>query len=152
MRRDNVYYKEDFLSHRKVTKELAEKIDKKNYGYRPTDTSMTAEELVTHMLSSFHQFACMAAGKEPEKLHEGTEDVSLNELADRYTEASVKVIESMDEETLEQTVDLTEMMGTKLPAWRLLEIAIDHEINHKGNLFVYVRELGYNQLPMYVKM
>lgn len=152
MQKDAVFYKEDFLSHRNVTKELTEKIDTDNYGYRPTDTSRTAEELVTHMLTSFHQFACMAAAKEPEKLHEGNEDVSLNELADRYTEASVKVIESMDEEALEKTIDLTDMLGTKLPAWRLLEIAIAHEINHKGNLFVYVRELGYSQLPMYVKM
>ncbi|NJP38018.1 DinB family protein [Alkalicoccus luteus] len=151
MTKSTSFLKKYFLSHREVTKELTEKIASEDYAYKPTDTSMTAEELVTHMLTSFHQFACIAAGEEPEKLHEDTEQATLQELAERYTDASVKKIESISDERLEETIDLSETFGMKVPAWRLIEIGIDHEINHKGNLFVYVRSLGFNELPMFVK-
>jgi uncharacterized damage-inducible protein DinB len=151
MYKDSAYLKKYFLAHREVTKELVEKIDREHYGYQPTSTSMTAEQLVVHMLTAFHQFVSTAAGKNPENLHEDTENVSLNELAERYTQADVRLIESFDETALDETVDLTEMIGKKVPAWKVIEMAVDHEINHKGNLFVYVREMGYNQLPMFVK-
>lgn len=46
-----------FLSHRNVTIELTEKISKNHYSYKPTETSMSAEELVKHILTTFHLFA-----------------------------------------------------------------------------------------------
>lgn len=51
---------QEFMSHRLVTEELIQKIDEKHLDYKPTETSMPAKELVTHMLQSFYTFASAA--------------------------------------------------------------------------------------------
>ncbi|WP_416147973.1 DinB family protein [Salipaludibacillus sp. HK11] len=143
------HYKDYFLSHRHITNELIGKIDKEHYEYQPTPTSMPAQKLVTHMLTSFYGLASAAAKQAPKQID--NQDVALSKLAELYTDETVKLIESLTDEALEETIDLSDTMGMKVPAGKLLEVAIDHEINHKGNLFVYVREMGYTDLPMFVK-
>ncbi|WP_028784362.1 DinB family protein [Thalassobacillus devorans] len=140
-----------FLSHRSVTNELAAKIGTEDVNYQPTPTSMPARKLVNHMLKSFYQFTAAAAQQEPKQLFEQEEDASLTELAETYTSETKKLIESMSDEDFSVIVDLTEMLGVKLPAEKVLNLAMDHEIHHKGNLFVYVREMGNTELPMFVK-
>ncbi|WP_085520593.1 DinB family protein [Tuberibacillus sp. Marseille-P3662] len=135
-----------FLSHRNVTVELIGKIEEENYNYKPTPTSMSTQELATHILTSFYQFASLAKKGEAKPLE--TNETNLAKLADIYTEATQKLLEDMHDEDFDRVV---EAMGAQMPAGQLLQIAMDHEINHKGNLFVYVRELGHTDLPMFVK-
>ncbi|MCL7749498.1 DinB family protein [Halalkalibacter alkaliphilus] len=147
----STHYKDYFLSHRLVTNELVEKISKDDYDYKPTDTSMSAKELVVHMLTSFYQFISAATKQPPKPLHDEYADVDLSLLAELYTEESVKMIESLSNEDLNEVIDLTAVLGIKLPAEKILNLAIDHEINHKGSLFVYVRGMGHTDLPMFVR-
>ncbi|WP_332634890.1 DinB family protein [Halalkalibacter flavus] len=147
----STHYKDYFLSHRLVTNELVEKVSKDDYDYKPTDTSMSAKELVVHMLTSFYQFVSAAAKQPPKPLHDENANVDLSELAELYTEESVKIIELLSDEDLDEIIDLTAVLGIKLPAEKILNLAIDHEINHKGNLFVYVRGMGHTDLPMFVR-
>jgi len=148
----NSHIKDRFLSHRLVTNDLIGKINKEHYDYKPTPTSMSAQKLVVHMLTSFYQLASAAAKKTPTPLHNDKEaDIELTKLARIYTDESVRLIESLSDEDLERVIDLSETMGMKVPAGALFGVAIDHEINHKGNLFVYVREIGHTDLPMFVK-
>ncbi|CAM3785834.1 DinB family protein [Alkalicoccus chagannorensis] len=151
MYKNEVYLKNYFLSHRLVTRDLISYINEGSYSYRPTETSMTAAELVEHMLTTAYQFAAMAAEKDPAPLHEEREQLSLEAMAERYTSETVRLIETMDTEHLEKEIDLSSTLGVKAPAWKVVEMMIDHEINHKGNLFVYIRELGHTELPMFVK-
>lgn len=53
---------------------------------------------------------------------------------------------------MDREVDLTGVFGRKVAGEQLLQLAIGHEIHHKGNLFVYVREMGHTDLPLYVKI
>ncbi|SDO00469.1 DinB family protein [Alkalicoccus daliensis] len=152
MKKDNKYYKEKFLSHRKVTRSLVNKIPEAHLNHKPTATAMTAEELIMHTLDITHHIICLAAQRPYQKLYCDTEKVSLLELVDRYTDTSVKLLEGIDEEMMQHPIDASQTLGIKAPAWRLVEIAVEHEINHKGNLFVYVREMGYNHLPSFVKL
>lgn len=145
------HYIDYFLSHRKVTNRLIEKIEKDNYDYKPTPTSMSAQELSLHMLQSFYQFAAAAAKQTPEMLHQEGETVDLAALATTYTEKTVALIESLSDTDFEEEIDLTAIMGVKLPAATVIDMAIDHEINHKGNLFVYARLMGHTDLPMFVE-
>ncbi|KHF39413.1 DinB family protein [Halalkalibacter okhensis] len=147
----STHYKDYFLAHRLVTNELVEKIGNNHYNYKPTDTSMSAKELVVHMLTSFYQFVSAAAKRTPTPLHDENADINLTELAKLYTEESVKIIESLAEEDLDEIIDLTAVLGLKLPAEKIINLAIDHEINHKGNLFVYVRGMGHTDLPMFIR-
>ncbi|WP_280771182.1 DinB family protein [Salipaludibacillus daqingensis] len=145
------HIKDRFLSHRLITNDLIGKIKTEHFDYKPTPTSMSAHELVVHMLTSFYHLASAAAKQRPKTLHDKDDDKNLPLLAQRYTDESVKLIESLSEERLDEFVDLSDSMGINVPARTLIDMAIDHEINHKGNLFVYVREMGHEKLPMFVK-
>ncbi|WP_181347454.1 DinB family protein [Thalassobacillus sp. CUG 92003] len=140
-----------FLSHRHVTNELIAKIDREHEDYKPTPTSMTARTLVTHMLTSFYQFAAAAAKQEPQQVFTDNASVELTELAQTYTDKTIQLIESMSDDDFDRLIDMTHVLGVELPANQVLHAALDHEINHKGNLFIYVREMGYTELPMFVK-
>ncbi|MDT8861397.1 DinB family protein [Alkalihalobacillus sp. MEB130] len=147
----NSHFKGYFLSHRLITNELINKIDKEHYDFKPTETSMSAKELVVHMLTSFYQFASAAAKQAPKPLHDEKAEIDLANLATLYTDETVKIFESLTDEQFDEIIDLTAILGVKLPAEQIINLAIDHEINHKGNLFVYVREMGHTDLPMFVK-
>ncbi|MFD2923692.1 DinB family protein [Halobacillus naozhouensis] len=139
------------MSHREVTNELAAKIDPDHYTFKPTPTSMEAQKLVNHILESTYTFARLANKQEPEKLFDEDDTADLTERAQEYTEATVKLLSKLTDEEFEQTLDVSHIFGKEMTAGQLLNMAIDHEINHKGNLFVYVREMGHTDLPMYVK-
>ncbi|MGG1345462.1 DinB family protein [Bacillus subtilis] len=142
-----------FLSHRNVTNELAEKISKDHYSYKPADTSMSAEELVKHILTSFHLFANVIkegnASPFQNKQEETETETDLNVLAKTYTDKTVAILEQLTEEQLDREIDLTSAFGRKVTGRALLQLAMEHEIHHKGNLFVYVREMGHTELPFY---
>ncbi|SER56734.1 DinB family protein [Salipaludibacillus aurantiacus] len=140
-----------FLSHRKVTNELIDKIEPQHFDYKPAPTSMSAKELVIHMLTTFHMFAASAAKQAPEPIHQTSEEDDLRKLADKYTDEAVKLIESLSDDSMNNMIDLTDIIGSTLPAEKVLEIAVVHEIHHKGNLFVYVREMGHTDLPLFIK-
>ncbi|WP_026581250.1 DinB family protein [Bacillus sp. J33] len=141
-----------FLSHRKVTNELISKIDENNYDYKPTETSMPAGKLVTHMLTSFYMFTKTVKVGNASVFGEKFDDLphNLSEAAAAYTEKSIDLISSLTNEELNRSIDMTQIFGIELTGSELLQIAMDHEIHHKGNLFVYVREMGHTDLPMFV--
>jgi uncharacterized damage-inducible protein DinB len=142
-----------FRSHRDVTLDLVRKIDEQHYDYKPTSTSMSAKELVTHMLTSFYRFALAVKKGAPSPFNQKMEysEENLTELAEKLTSDTIHMIESITDDELNNEVDLSQVFGIKLTGRQLLKMAMDHEIHHKGNLFVYVREMGHTDLPMYVK-
>ncbi len=142
-----------FLTHRSVTIELINKIEKEHYDYKPTPTSMPAKDLVTHILFAFYKFAKVAKEGNPmlfkEKIEETETD--LRKLAEMYTEKTKSLLESLTEEDFDRMLDLTAIFGAQLSVAQFLQSAMDHEIHHKGQLFVYVREMGYTELPLFIK-
>ncbi|AFI27892.1 MULTISPECIES: DinB family protein [Bacillus] len=140
-----------FLSHRNVTNELAEKISQDHYSYKPAETSMSAEELVKHILTSFHLFANVIkeGNASPFQNKQEETETDLNVLAKTYTDKTVAILEQLTEEQLDREIDLTSAFGRKVTGRALLQLAMEHEIHHKGNLFVYVREMGHTELPFY---
>ncbi|MRX73085.1 hypothetical protein GJU40_13130 [Bacillus lacus] len=142
-----------FLAHRLVTNELIQKIEEGHYQYQPAPTSMTAQKLVTHMMTSFYKFAQVAKIGNLEPFQSPAEETesNLQELAESYTEKTVNVLRSITDQELDQIIDVSAVFGEKLPAGQLIKMALEHEIHHKGNLFVYVREMGHTELPFYVR-
>ncbi|PNB37954.1 hypothetical protein C1X64_39840, partial [Pseudomonas sp. GW456-E7] len=70
-------------------------------------------------------------------------ETDLNVLAKTYTEKTAAILEQLTEEQLDREIDLTATFGRKITGSALLQLAMEHEIHHKGNLFVYVREMGH---------
>ncbi|WP_110112272.1 DinB family protein [Bacillus sp. CGMCC 1.16541] len=143
-----------FLSHRSVTNELIQKIEETHYDYKPTPTSMSAQKLVTHMMTSFYKFVAVVKVGNLSPFQERKEETesSLSTLAHTYTTQTVKLLESLTEEELEKELEVAAIFGSNLTGKQMLSIAIDHEIHHKGNLFVYVREMGHTELPLYMNV
>lgn len=134
-----------FLSHRNVTIELAEKISREHYDYKPAETSMSAQELVKHMVYSFLMFANVindgnASAIQNKPKEEAETD--LVKLAETCTEKTTNILSQLTEEQLNREIDLTASFGRKVTGAALLQLAMEHEIHHKGNLFVYVREMA----------
>lgn len=142
-----------FLSHREVTKELVHKIEESQYDFRPTETSMRTQTLVKHMIHSFYAFATVAQTGDPSFLAKKPEDQETNliDLVEKYTTLTIETIGSITDDDLLREIDLTKQFGRKFTSKQLLQMAIDHEINHKGNLFVYLRLMGNTELPLFVK-
>ncbi|GLB59452.1 DinB family protein [Cytobacillus sp. NCCP-133] len=141
-----------FLSHRSVTNDLISKIERKNFDYKPTETSMPVGKLVTHMLTSFYMFAKTVKDGNAAVFGEKAEYIpqNLSEAAAIYTDKTKELISFLTNEELENRIDMIRIFGMELTGSQLLQIAMDHEIHHKGNLFVYVREMGHTDLPMFV--
>jgi len=146
-------FKRYFFAHRTITVDLINQIEEKDYDYKPTPTSMSAKELVTHMLFTFYKFARTAKYGDPalftEKIEETETD--LRKLAEVYTEKTVSLLESLTDEEFDRVLNVTEIFGMDFSVERFLQAAMDHEIHHKGQFFVYVREMGHTELPFFIK-
>ncbi|MBS4193016.1 DinB family protein [Bacillus sp. FJAT-49705] len=143
-----------FLSHRIVTNELVKKIEESNYSYKPTETSMSTEKLVTHMYTSFYKFIKTVKVGNGSPFMEKLEhpEFNLSQLGEHYTELSKELLESLTEDELNRDIDMTKIFGINVTGHQMVQTAIEHEIHHKGNLFVYVRELGHTELPLYMRV
>lgn len=142
-----------FKSHRDVTNELIGKITPEQEDYQPTPTSMPAKKLAVHIITTAYKFAKVIATGQPELFREKVEipEVGLSELAGKYTGETISLLESLSDEDWDRELDLTAIFGSKMKAQAFFRMGIDHEIHHKGQLFVYVREMGYTELPFYLK-
>lgn len=141
------------MAHRSVTIELISKISEEDYEYKPTETSMPARAVVTHMMSSFQKFAAVVKQGDASPMREKLEvdETNLNAVAEHYTSQTRNLLESLTDEELDRVIDLTAIFGMKISGRGLLQVAMDHEIHHKGSLFVYVREMGHTKLPSFVE-
>lgn len=143
-----------FLSHRTVTNALVGKIEESNYDFQPTETSMSAQKLVTHMYTSYYKFikTVKEGNGAPflEKLDEAQQ--SLTQLSEDYTEKTKELLASLTKEDLDREIDMSKIFGMNVTGHLMVQMAIEHEIHHKGNLFVYVREMGHTDLPLYINL
>lgn len=143
-----------FLSHRSVTNALVSKIEENSYEYKPTETSMSAEKLVTHLYTSYYKFikTVKEGNSSPflEKLDRA--QLSLIQLGEEYTAKTIELLESLTQEELNQEIDMSKIFGMNVTGQQMVQMAIEHEIHHKGNLFIYVREMGHTDLPLYVNI
>ncbi|MDQ0270355.1 DinB family protein [Cytobacillus purgationiresistens] len=141
-----------FLSHRKVTNELIHKISEKHYDYKPTETSMATDKLVIHMLNTFYGFAKTIKTGNPALIFKPAENIpeDLYDAATMLTEITAELLSEVTAEDLARSLDLSKIFGSEITGQQLFQMGMDHEINHKGQLFVYVREMGHIELPMYV--
>ncbi|SDJ34365.1 DinB family protein [Salimicrobium halophilum] len=146
--------KENFLkkfrSHREVMNDLVAVIQEDKKTYKPTESSMEVGELANHIVESTYTFARLAADQSPAKLFDENDDTDLKSRVAAYTQETEKLLASLSEEDFEKTIDATNILGRELPAEAILQSALEHEIHHKGQLFVYVREMGHTDLPFFV--
>lgn len=141
-----------FMMHRTVLSELIDALSDSDFTYQPWDGAMTTGELIAHTLTSSYTFTTAAATGEIERPERPTITTAADAKAafTSWTEKTVAAIQGMDDEQFEKIIDLTNVIGRQLPSGAVLHIMRDHEIHHKGQLFVYARLCGVEKMPRFV--
>ena len=136
----------NFEQETAVTVNVLRAVPSDRLDYRPTDTSMSALELIRHItLADEWLVNCIAAGKfaDPPDDSDQCGISSSSGAAERYAErmpAAFNRIRGMSGRDLVKDVDL---LGTMQgPAIEFLSMALKHSIHHRGQLSSYLRSMG----------
>lgn len=145
-------YLQHWKSHRSVLPDLVSTITDEKLSFQPWNGAQAFSDLVWHIVTSNHHLISTASGQptpRPEK-PEILSVAQLQEIVREYTKGSEEAILSMSDAQFDEIIDMTQSFGFKLPAHALLASALDHEIHHKGQLFIYARMCGATETPFFI--
>ncbi|MBM7563415.1 DinB family protein [Paenibacillus sacheonensis] len=139
-----------WLSHRKVLHEMLKDVTTEQLQLKPYEKGMSLSALVLHITGAMGMFAATAKNGtytkgEPSQPFTTSDELRASILAD--TEHTEAVLRSLTPEQLSASIDF---FGRSLSGGALLQNGKEHEIHHKGQLFIYLRMAGIEQLPFYV--
>ncbi|WP_161568344.1 DinB family protein [Anaerobacillus alkaliphilus] len=145
---------DSWLRHRLVTNDIIEMVTDKDLDFKPWEGAMSLKELTLHIVQSgdiFVRATQLGAVEKPSEVQEITTAEELKQVVRNLTANSQSNLESLTDEQLDNLIDVTNLFGTHLPGHVLLNMMRDHEIHHKGQLFIYARMIGLENLPLFVK-
>jgi uncharacterized damage-inducible protein DinB len=79
------------------------------------------------------------------ELAEGTEAVRA--YLDRCHEETLEILGQLQDEDLQRRC--TTPGGASLPIWKWLRAMVEHEIHHRGQIYLYLSMLGVETPPLY---
>lgn len=140
----------DWLQHRNVLEELLETIDDEYIDFKPWEGAMTFGGLTLHVAGWNDVFVSMVKTEEfaapdiPECKTMG----DVRKAVKDFTEKTKATFKSLTDEDLEaeNSSSHPKMQGKKK---RYLVAMYDHEIHHKGQIFVYARMVGAKEVPFF---
>lgn len=141
-----------FLSHRTVVEDILQKVPDDKFDLKPWPGALSLGELAVHMADSAQRFAGWVKSGSAEKfesLTDWTPDAVRTYVHER-TEQTVEAMKSTSDEAMEALVQTKQLFGVDLPGKVLLNSMRDHEIHHKGQLFVYARMAGVEEMPFFI--
>jgi uncharacterized damage-inducible protein DinB len=136
-----------WLRHRLVLEELLEKIGDEHLEFKPYEKAMSLKELVLHTVYTGAMFAvAVKSGKasrpDPSQMPPVSSMGELRGLVSDLTARTKTDLLQLTEEKLGALVDFTALLDIHPPGEALLTMMRDHEIHHKGQLYVYARLTG----------
>lgn len=120
--------------------------------WRPTDQLFTAGDLARHIAVTMrYTFAENIAGRTTAYNSHGPELAATLEeiiafMEARYGEA-VKIFSQISDDDWNQKCQTAD--GAPVTRWKLLRLAIEHEIHHRGQLYTYLALLGVATPPLF---
>ncbi|MCL6627581.1 MAG: DinB family protein, partial [Alicyclobacillus shizuokensis] len=141
-------------SHRQVLSELLQAIPEDKADFRPWEKAMSVTELAMHIASSAYKFVDSVANGRFEPGWDRPQAETLADarrILDEYTTKTRARLESLTPANLTDIVDGQAVFGFSAPGSVFLASALDHEIHHKGQLFVYARMAGAESVPFFSK-
>lgn len=147
---------DSWLRHRLVTLEILQSLTDQNLSFQPWDKALSLNQLVVHMLVSANMFAetartgsfsrpDMSTVPQPQSITE------LREIAKEWTEKTKQNIAPLSDDDFQNIIDVSAIFGSPVPASVILGAMRDHEIHHKGQLFVYARMVGVEKMPNFIQ-
>ncbi|MFC5529834.1 DinB family protein [Cohnella yongneupensis] len=140
----------DWQSHRKVLQAMLDVVTTEQLSYRPWEKGMSVSELALHIAGAMNMFVSTVKNGAYTPGQKATPPSTIEELKAKIaadTEQSEAILTSITPEQLEQSIDF---FGHPITGAVLLQNAKDHEIHHKGQMFVYLRMAGIENLPFFV--
>lgn len=139
-----------WMSHRKALLELLDTFNDEQLHYKPWDKGMSLSELVLHTTGATAMFAQTVKNGEftPPSGPQAVESLEeLKKIVQQQTEQTKADLESLTSDQLRKQIEFS---GMEMTGSSMLEMAKDHEVHHKGQLFTYARLLGIEELPFFV--
>ena len=134
-----------FLAHRRQTEDLARRFPAERAAFTPWAGAMGVAGLIGHMAVAHRRFVGVACDGRPPELADAPTDLpAVCATLASYTEDAVAQLGALDDAPLLRPVTFRERT---LPARAWLDLALEHEVHHKGQLFVYARLLGIEPPP-----
>jgi uncharacterized damage-inducible protein DinB len=140
---------QQWLRHRTVLHELLEAIGNEHTHFKPWKEAFSLGALAVHIAASSSMFVqAVKDGRFPQLSEppsfETMEDV--RRLVSEHTEKTKSDFNALTDRHLDQTIPWGPYHATG-EHW--LITMRDHEIHHKGQLFVYARMVGVEELPFF---
>jgi uncharacterized damage-inducible protein DinB len=140
--------------HRAVLTDLLNVIPDDQVHFKPWDNGMSLGELAIHIAGAAKKFVNLVKTGvfegSGEKITFATMD-DVRRLVQTYTEQTRADLESISDEQYDTVVDATKVFGFQAPAYVFLNLMKEHEIHHKGQLFVYARMVGAETIPFFIQ-
>ena len=134
------------------TRRLAAAFTDADLDYRPTPEIMSAGEQFAHIIGGQKFIASLMAGKTPDHTLFQTEAPSqVSQILEGLDQASAQVQEAVrgcDDASWQESVSPFGPHFT-LPRGIMAVALVEHEIHHRGNLYVYARLCGHTPPPLY---
>lgn len=147
---------EQFVQQWKAQRDVMEgvlaRVPDDQAGFKPWDDAMSLGELALHAATSAKFFAQVAAtGEFSRPSVTATSMAEVRQSVRELSDDTLALLESVSDERWSESVDLTRIFGREVQVSGMLYGMRDHEIHHKGQLFVYARMVGAQDLPMFTK-
>ncbi|BFH12962.1 DinB family protein [Paenibacillus melissococcoides] len=141
---------EAWMKQRTILEKLLLAIPDQHANFAPWDGAMTVSALAQHIGASADMFIRLAkTGEGQIGMPPTVECPSMKEvrrIVQEWTASTAGIFRTLTAEDLE-TVYHSPFPNLDGPRSKLVRLVIDHEIHHKGQLFVYARMLRVKELP-----
>lgn len=144
-----------WLRHRTVLLELLDLVTDEHTHFKPWEGALSLSDLAIHIAGSGVMFVTTvqtgtltppSSSAAPKA--ETMEDT--RRIVRELTNQTKVNMASLTEAQLEGIVDASQTFGFSAPGKVFLHTMREHEIHHKGQLFVYARLIGLEKLPFFV--
>lgn len=141
---------DEWLQHRNILEELLELIDDEHIDFKPWEDAMSLGDLALHVAGWNDVFVSMVKTEEfaspdiPECKTMKEVRRAVKDFTEK-TKATYELFTDADLET-ENYSSHPKLKGLKK---RYLTAMYDHEVHHKGQLFLYARMTGVKEVPFF---
>jgi uncharacterized damage-inducible protein DinB len=138
----------------KPTEQLFRLIPQDKLEWKPTDSSFTLGQQIAHTAGALGVYGRGIANgdwgfksmRERFVMNRHTSSITVDEaimlLNDSFAEFKNLVGALTEEEFSTSEIDSPQL--GRVPRWRLAMLAVEHHINHKAEIFMYLKLLGVN--------
>jgi uncharacterized damage-inducible protein DinB len=141
-------YAQALQMHRAPLLELLEQIPTEQASFAAWDGGRNFIQITDHLKLTNLRMSAMIAGEKPGSAEPSSDLASARAALETASASLTDTISQLSSEQLESVVDA--FGGMKMPVYKLLDFAREHDAHHKGQIWTMARMVGV-QPPMFVK-